>query len=1250
MGRRAAAFAAALILCVSLAGAGVGPMQLVRIERKSRDDLARLRRAGVPVVFEFRGSLLAEGTAEELEPIGRLGYRSSLVANVGPDDDLRLLGPRRSREYRLRYGRLGVLLEEDGQLLVNARAAGLGEEAFSCLSEAPLPRRPLEVPSPAAQAGQAGGTADPLVQRIVDAVDPAEIDRVWNDLVANPPTGTRYSTSQGCRDAAAYCRNRYLELGYRPEYHEWDPRHAPNVVAERTGAVHPERIYIVTGHLDDLPSVGPAPGADDNASGSVAVLEAARVMACYQFRNTVRFLNVTGEEQGLLGSDAYAERSKQAGEDIRGVLNFDMIGWEGDGIPDPENLDVSYNSFSQWLGEAFANAAETYHTGLAVDAFYCPSLTASDHASFWRRGYPAIIGITDNEDYCGHPGNYPYYHTSDDTIPNCGAPDFFYATVRTAVATLADLAQPFKITFERSAYPCGGSAKVVVGDADLDTDGSVAESVDVEVWSTTEPDPEVLTLIERGSHSPIFDGEIPITTDPPQPGDGRVSVTEGDLLYARYVDAVDCDGSTDVTYDASVTIDCTAPSIRNVGEQDVTDTSATIVWDTDEPSDSAVIWGEAPPPSNRTEDPAETTSHAVELTGLQSCTVYYYDVESTDPANNTARDDNFGIHYHFETLGDFGDGLQPCHEGRVTIEDKDVSCTGTVAFHVIDLDLNRDPEAVDVAVVEVTSSTETEPELVTVTETGPDTSRFDGSIATATGDAVSDGVLQTADGDVVTVTYRDADDGTGSPAVSFDTGTVDCAGPAISNLRVESITDARATILFDTDEPGDTTVEWGFTPALGTTVSDPALVVSHAVTLNTLSACAPVYFRVRTRDRHGHESTGGLPTGPHHFAVGQIPGLYWKATFEDGAPGWTLGGEWQVGPPRGAGGSSGNPDPPRAYNGDAVLGHDLEGLGGYPGDYEPNISETARSPVLDASNWTNTRLLLYKRLNTGPGDDASIWLWSGQGRPLYRSGGSTVLDDTFSVMSFDVGPFADGRPAVQLEFRQQSDGAGQYSGWNVDDVIFKDGSLPDYGPCGGCGEAPSFAGLRSARDRDGCAASGVDLSWEPAAAWGTGAGGTYAVYRGETPDFVPDATSLIASGIADTAYTDPSPPADRTLFYLVRAENDETCSTGPANGGVTDGNDVRLAAADWTSRPVPAPITTLRVRVVGGAHVRLEWDADPNAVEYRVERSYSPHPEDFGRIGTVARTWYEDVGAAADRENYFYTVKGANECGQEGVP
>jgi len=1249
---RAAVAIAAVVVCHALAWAGP-PVSLVRVDRLASDDLVRLSAAGVPVIAETRRALLVEGTAAELGRVAALGYAFEVLDDDPASADYLAvpLTPERTLADVATHGTV-VHVEDNLAYVRIARGADLppGFEP-GCFAVDRLGRDPLAPPSfvPSERSpGIDAAEPDPIVQKIVGAVDDASIQALWEDVTSNPPSGTRFSTSVGCQDAATYCHDHYVALGLAADYDDWSVTHAPNVVAEIPGAIDPDGIYILVGHLDDLPSTGVAPGADDNGSGTVTVLEAARTMACWSFRHTVRFLNVTGEEQGLLGSEAYADAARLRGDDIRGVLNFDMNGWEGDGTPVPENIDVSYNSFSQWLGELYAQNATTYATGLAVDAFSCPSLTASDHASFWANGYPAIIGITDNHNYCGHAGTYPDYHQASDTIAANGDPTLFRASIRTAVATLAELAGPFVVAFDRATYACDGVAEVIVADAGANLDPGLAETVAVTVTSDTEPAGETVVLTERGPDSRLFSGTVAFTTASPVSGDGLLSVREGDAVSTSYVDPLDCAGETDAAYAAAATIDCTAPAISGVGETDVTGTSATIVWQTAEPADATLVWGETVPPDRVETGPAGVTSHAVPLTGLQECTVYRYEVRSADEAGNLAVADDGGQYFHFETLGDFGSGLQPCHAGQVSLSDTAFSCTGTVAFEVVDLDLNGDPQAVDTAEVRLTSTTEATEEVVVVTETGPNTSRFSGTIATATGAPAADGVLQTAHDDVLTVTYADADDGTGAAAVAWASAAIDCRGPTISNLRVETITDARATVKFATDEPGDTVVEWGPTAALGEVVSSPAAVTAHATLLNRLDACGEVHVRVRSTDRFGHESVADDLGAPHRFSAGTIPGLYWKDDFEAATTTWTLGGEWETGPPGGLGGSSGPPDPAAAYNRDRVLGHDLTGRGAFGGDYEPNVLEVAATPSLDARSWSNTKLLFQRKLSVGAADDASLWAFSPQGIPLFRSSGTTVSDAAWQTASYDLSSLFDGRPSVRLEFRQQANATGQYSGWNVDDVVLKDGSLPDFAACGGCGAAPSFSGAASAADDDACADGGVTVSWNGAVSWGSGGAGTYAVYRDAAPGFVPSAANRIAAGVAGTSYSDLSLAPGATGHYLVRAENDESCSTGPANGGVTDANAVYVGATNAVSQPPPGAVAGLAVERLGAAHVRLAWAAAPAAAGYRVYRSTSPDRATFAPIADAPGTTHDDLGAGADHEAYFYLVTAVNPCGSEG--
>ncbi|QOD62195.1 M28 family metallopeptidase [Polaribacter haliotis] len=104
-----------------------------------------------------------------------------------------------------------------------------------------------------------------------------------------------------------------------------------NVVAIQKGTKYPNRFVIMSGDIDSRNSDGSnftkdAPGANDNASGMAGTIEAARVLSKYKFENSIIYVGLSGEEQGLFGGAGLAKYAKEKGWDIIGVLNNDMIG------------------------------------------------------------------------------------------------------------------------------------------------------------------------------------------------------------------------------------------------------------------------------------------------------------------------------------------------------------------------------------------------------------------------------------------------------------------------------------------------------------------------------------------------------------------------------------------------------------------------------------------------------------------------------------------------------------------------------------------------------------------------------------------------------------------------------------------------------------------------------------------------------------------------------------------------------------
>jgi hypothetical protein len=198
-----------------------------------------------------------------------------------------------------------------------------------------------------------------------------------------------------------------------------------NVVGVHPGTTRPGDIYIVGAHFDSVNN----PGADDNGSGTAGVLEAARILSRYSFEATMVFVAFDREEQGLVGSTAYAQQHST--DNILGMISLDMIGYNGSGS---NGARIYGRDSSAEIKQDLADAISLYGNGLfAVDS---GRLDASDHAPFENAGFQACLLIEYDV------WNNPYYHTSMDSVDTPNYIDYAFATnmVGSTVGFLSDSA------------------------------------------------------------------------------------------------------------------------------------------------------------------------------------------------------------------------------------------------------------------------------------------------------------------------------------------------------------------------------------------------------------------------------------------------------------------------------------------------------------------------------------------------------------------------------------------------------------------------------------------------------------------------------------------------------------------------------------------------------------------------------------------------------------------------------------------
>lgn len=174
-----------------------------------------------------------------------------------------------------------------------------------------------------------------------------------------------------------------------------------NVEATRWGDDR-SKVFLVTSHLDSVNNAG----ADDNGTGTAAVMEIARVLSNIPLSVSVRFVSFDQEELGLIGSEAYAKQFGNANPKIAGVVNMDMLGYDSNNDGAFHYMDCS-RSDSAFLSAKMTEVVNELDLGLRRVA---SCTNRSDHGSFWKRNIPAIV-ISEN--FFGGDDNKCYHKSCD---------------------------------------------------------------------------------------------------------------------------------------------------------------------------------------------------------------------------------------------------------------------------------------------------------------------------------------------------------------------------------------------------------------------------------------------------------------------------------------------------------------------------------------------------------------------------------------------------------------------------------------------------------------------------------------------------------------------------------------------------------------------------------------------------------------------------------------------------------------------
>jgi hypothetical protein len=271
--------------------------------------------------------------------------------------------------------------------------------------------------------------SDSLITQITSSVNPDSV-RFFIQSLQNFQTRFLFANT---RDAVAeWIKNQFLQMGFTDvviDSFQYQGTWQKNVVATLPGIYEPEVYNIVGGHQDSYSSGDPmifAPGADDNASGTAAALEIARIIKAnnYQPESTIKFITFAAEEYGLWGSVDYAQKALNSGMNIKIMINHDMISHTY--YPAVQSkVDINRYSGFDYLRDLAFYCTDNYSVLSPNDGNL--NSAGSDSYSFWERGFPSVYFEENNFS--------PYYHSPADTIGNYSM-EYCAEVIKSSCATL----------------------------------------------------------------------------------------------------------------------------------------------------------------------------------------------------------------------------------------------------------------------------------------------------------------------------------------------------------------------------------------------------------------------------------------------------------------------------------------------------------------------------------------------------------------------------------------------------------------------------------------------------------------------------------------------------------------------------------------------------------------------------------------------------------------------------------------------
>jgi len=372
----------------------------------------KIESLNLPVIYLNEDQLVTLITSEKLNELEALGIKYSNLDQCTSTDKFYIISSKKDYDVASKMVSEQIVYKESNSVIVKNTSFKPAEASLKGLKVVELNGRINYKNEKRIWNYNRLQLNDSLITQITSSVNQDSV-RFFIQSLQNFQTRFLLANT---RDAIAeWLKNQFVYMGFADvviDSFQYQGTWQKNVVATLPGIYEPQVYNVVGGHHDSYSSGDPmifAPGADDNASGTAAVLEIARVIKAnnYQPESTIKFITFAAEEYGLWGSVDYAQKALNSGMNIKIMINHDMISHTYYPV-NQSQVDINRYSGFEYLRDLAFYCIEKY--SVLEQRNGGQNSAGSDSYSFWERGFPSV--------YFEETNFSPYYHSPADTIGN----------------------------------------------------------------------------------------------------------------------------------------------------------------------------------------------------------------------------------------------------------------------------------------------------------------------------------------------------------------------------------------------------------------------------------------------------------------------------------------------------------------------------------------------------------------------------------------------------------------------------------------------------------------------------------------------------------------------------------------------------------------------------------------------------------------------------------------------------------------